>query len=68
MWKGVKSDESNDRNQFVRSGSRGGSRNTSLFRSPNALLCLCLYRTMSIQTALTTEFPELSHLTCILCR
>ena len=28
----------------------------------------CLNRAMSIQTALTTEFPELSHLTYILHR
>ena len=27
---------------------------------------LNVYRTMSIQTALTTGFPELSYLTCIL--
>jgi len=57
----------------VKFGSRGGS--GGVWRGAAAAqLSLAhprsvhLYRAMSIQTALTRDFPELSHLTCILRR
>jgi hypothetical protein len=46
----------------------GRVRATRHFAAQPFLYSSALRNVMSIQTALTTEFPELSYLTCLLCR